>query len=299
MTVFRLSLALVLTLARSSTLMAQSEGERLLEKARLASGPRYDYAVLNGAEIRATDDGRSFYVFWRSRAESTTIPPPVIVTLHGHASWAFDEFYLWHPHASERGYAILALQWWFGKGEKLEDYYLPNEVYRTVAPLLDRLGLGRGRALLHGFSRGSANIYAVVAVDTWRQSRYFGLTIANAGKPGLDFPANVDIERGMYGPHPFEGTHWVTVCGMLDPNPGRDGCPGMDEAARWVSGLGGVIDLRIEDPAGDHGAFHRNPANVRAALDAFATRLAEPSHGDRNGEGRRLDGGSVALDPGR
>ncbi|MEK7439512.1 MAG: hypothetical protein AABZ78_01825, partial [Chloroflexota bacterium] len=59
------------------------------------------------------------------------------------------------------------------------------------------------------------------------------------------------------------------VCGMKDPNPDRDGCTGMDEARKWVMGYGGTVDLFIQDPNGDHGAFHRNPNNVNAALDVF------------------------------
>ena len=98
-------------------------------------------------------------------------------------------------------------------------------------------------------------------------------SIANAGKPGTDFPINVDIQRGKFGSAPFAETHWVMVCGQHDPHPDRDGCSGMREARDWVTTYGGVVDLLIEDPDGDHGAFHKNPANVNAALDVFATRL--------------------------
>ena len=65
------------------------------------------------------------------------------------------------------------------------------------------------------------------------------------------------------------------VIGMKDPNPDRDGCPAMRTTRDWVTQYGGTVDLLIEDPNGDHGAFHQNPDNVNAALDVFAKLLSQ------------------------
>jgi hypothetical protein len=35
------------------------------------------------------------------------------------------------------------------------------------------------------------------------------------------------------------------------------------------------VDLLIEDPKGDHGGFHRNPENMKAALDVFEKLLVK------------------------
>lgn len=282
--------ALVLSLALATPLATAADaappprpvspGQRLLDQARRATPERYAYAAAQGARTGFTPDGKSFYLAWTPPQANPASPPPVIVTIHGHGSWAFDELYLWLPYAKERGLSILALQWWFGGGEAPSDYYLPLEVYRIVAPLLEERGIRPGRTLFHGFSRGSANSYGVVAEDVRSGNRFFGLAVANAGKASLDFPVNMDIERGLFGARPFDGTHWVTVCGAFDTHPDRDGCAGMDEAAAWVARYGGAIDLQIRDPLGDHGAFHRNPANVRAALDVFAARLQDLDRSD-------------------
>lgn len=244
--------------------------QELLEQARRANPARYDYALKNGAKIGYARDGSTFWLFWLpepGRADAGS--PRVIVTLHGHGSYAFDEFFLWHRYAAERGVGILALQWWGGRGEQFQDYLAPHEIYRAVDDVLRKQGIAKGRALLHGFSRGSANCYAVAAMDRHTGNDYFGLVVANAGKPGRDFPSNVEIERGRFGARPFEGTRWLLYCGANDPHPERDGCAGMEEAERWVTSFGGQIALFIKDATGGHGGFHRNPANVRRAMELF------------------------------
>ncbi|NLI79649.1 MAG: hypothetical protein GX442_24795 [Candidatus Riflebacteria bacterium] len=198
----------------------------------------------------------------------------MIATLSGHGSWAFDEFFLWQQAAAARGYGIVALQWWLGTGEGPGDYYRPHEIYRIFDQILRREGIPAGRTLLHGFSRGSANIYGVTAFDRHTGNRFFLATVANAGQAAADFPVNREIDRGRFGASPFAGTHWILYGGGRDPHPDRDGIPGMREAAAWVTRHGGTVDLFLADEAGDHGGFHRRPQNMEAALQVFARLLA-------------------------
>ncbi len=247
-------------------------GQTLIEKAKESNLRRYEYAVTNGAVIETTSDGKSFYLLWRPYPSVVT-KPSFIVTIHGHGSFAFDEFFLWHRHARERGYGILAIQWWLGEGERFQDYFAPEEIYRVIDEVLKKEGVGAGRHLFHGFSRGSANSYAVAALDRNAGSHYFSLFIANAGRPGLDFPPNNDIENGKYGEYPLEGTRWVTYAGALDKHPNRDGVEGMRQARQWIKKYGGEVLLAIEDPEGDHGGFHRREENIGTALTTFAETL--------------------------
>ncbi len=236
---------------------------------------RMRYALENNADVEFTDDGKSFYLLWFPEDTVSGNPPAMIVSLHGHGSWAFDEFYLWHQAAKERGYGILAIQWWLGQGERLQDYLTPHEIYSVINQVLMREYVEPQTVLFHGFRRGSANSYAVAAMDRKTGKNYFALIVANAGKPGIDFPPNRDIEQGRFGPAPLQGTHWVTFAGGRDPNPERDGIYGMREAAEWIRKYGGVVDLMIEDKNADHGGFHRNPDNMRFAIDVFEKRLKE------------------------
>ncbi len=253
--------------------MAELPDHPLLKQAEHQCVERVSYAEENHARIELTSDGKSFYVLWFPEGVNPADPPPMIVTIHGHASWAFDEFYLWHQAAKERGYGILAIQWWLGQGEKFQDYLNPQEIYRVIDQVLSREHVRPGTVLFHGFSRGSANSYAVAAMDRTTGKNYFALIVANAGKPGLDFPPNLDIEQGRFGPEPLQGTHWVTFAGGRDPNPDRAGIYGMREAAEWIRKYGGVVDLAIEDDNADHGGFHRNSSNMHSALEIFEKRL--------------------------
>lgn len=244
------------------------DSQPLFKQARQANPERYEFAVEQGAQFAPTPDGKSFYVLWTPPGFSKAQLRPMIITLHGHASWAFDEFFLWYPYAEQRGYGIMALQWWFGGGEAIHDYYLPQEMYPVFERVLLDLAIAPGTALLHGFSRGSANSYALTALDR-QQRQFIGLTISNAGGLARDFAPNLDILNGRFGAMPFQGAHWVMYCGGQDPNPDRDGCQAMQAARDVVTGYGAIVDLFIQDPTGDHGGFQRNPANVNQALDVF------------------------------
>ena len=269
--------------ARATNLQDQP----LFIQASKAAPDRYKFAVDNKAQFLSTPDGRSFCVLWYPDGTSPDNPPPMIVTLHGHASWALDEFFLWQPYAAKRKFGILALQWWFGKGETPNDYYVPQDMYRIIDAVLRRQNIPRQSVLVHGFSRGSANIFGLTALDRASRNHFFLLTVANAGKAGRDFPINQEIDRGAFGQRPFEGTHWVTCAGAHDPHPDRDGVQGMRDARDWVTRHGGTVELSIEDANGDHGCFHRNPANVEAALDVFQRLLK-----DREEEQKKaVDGG--------
>jgi hypothetical protein len=247
--------------------------QALLERARAANPQRYQYAIDSGASVLPTEDGRSFYVLWYP-AGAARQNQPLIVTLHGSTSWAFDEFFLWREQAASYGYGILALQWWFGAGEGPEAYYATEDLHRELSSALRRQENREGTALLHGFSRGGANIYAVAALDRQSGDRFYAMVLANAGGASPDFPPNVAISKGEYGYNVFSGTYWTIFCGGADPNPERDGCPAMHRTSEWVESYGGVTALFIEDRAAGHGGFHQTPAHIRAALDAFRDNLS-------------------------
>jgi hypothetical protein len=243
-----------------------ADSTSLLTQAQLSNASRYQFALANNAEIRATPDNKAFTIWWQP---SAGVPNGVIVGLHGHATFATDDFYAWQSYAKDRGYAILALQWWFGGGEAASDYYQPSEIYPILAHILAEKGVRPGTALLQGYSRGSANSYAVTALDTASGNRFFGSTLSISGGAAADFTPNQQIAAGVFGPLPFTGVNWILYCAELDPTPTRDGCPGMTASKNWVSQYGATVKLLIDDPTGDHSGFMTNSANVNQALDQF------------------------------
>jgi hypothetical protein len=263
---FFISLSLLLA---PSIVFAELPSHPLIEKAKQQRMPRVKYALDNGAEVGLTSDGKSFYLLWFPEGYSAQNPPPMIATMHGHDGWTFEDFYVWHRFLKERKYGLLAIQWWLGEGEGTNDYLLSNEIYRTFDEVFRKLNVKPGTAMLHGFSRGAANIYPVAVMDRSLKKDYFALFVANAGKANSNYPPVHEIEQGRFGEKPLEGSHWVTFGGGKDPNPDRDGIQGMREAGEWIRKYGGTVDLAIEDPDSGHGGFHRNPQNTNAALNVF------------------------------
>ncbi len=265
---------LVLVVSAAPAPALASAGLSLAKQAEIDNPARYQQALRQGAQILVTPDLRSFYVIWLPDGMTPATARGMIVTLHGHSSWATDEFILWQPYAARRGFGIIALQWWFGGGDHNSEYYAPDEMSPLIETILRDQGVRQGTVLLHGFSRGSTNTYALTAMDR-AGSGFIRMTVANAGGATVDYPPTMAVTNGAYGPAPFAGTRWVLFCGGKDPHPERDGCPAMARTQRWLVQLGGRIQRTIEDPASGHGGFHRNPVNIEAALDAFDRLLRE------------------------
>ena len=260
----------------SAVFAAELPSHPLIEQAKQERAPRVQYATQNGAEVGLTADGKSFYLLWFPEGKGRQDLPPMVVTIHGHDGWAFEDFYVWHHFLKERGYGLLAVQWWLGEGEDMSDYLLPNEVYRAIDDVFRELKIKPGTAMLHGFSRGSANIYAVAAMDRSLQNNYFSLFVANSGQANSNYPPTHDVEEGRFGDQPFLGTHWVTYAGEKDVNPDRDGVRAMRKTGDWIRQYGGTVYLAIEDPEGDHGGFHKRPQNCDQALDVFEKLRPQP-----------------------
>jgi hypothetical protein len=245
---------------------AEADSTSLLNQAKSANATRYQYALSSSAEVKSTSDNKAFTIWWQPSAMT---PTGVIVTLHGHASYATDDFFLWHPYAKTRGYAVLALQWWFGGGETAADYYSPAEMYPIIAAILKEKGVNPGTVLFTGYSRGSANSYAVAALDTAAGNRYFHMVLSNSGGAVSSFAPNQQIAAGTYGALPFSGVSWVMYCGEKDPDPTINGCTAMTAARDWVVKYGATFNLLIDDPSGGHEGFMTNSSNVNMALAQF------------------------------
>ncbi|MBL0148256.1 MAG: hypothetical protein IPP87_05760 [Ideonella sp.] len=250
-------------------LAALADSTSLLAKAQTNDATRYAALVAKNAEIRNTTDNQSFSIWWQPAG--WTASSGVIVALHGHGAYATSEAYLWQPYAEKYGYAVLTLQWWFGGGDETSDYYRPEQMYPLISAYLKQKGVKAGTVLFTGFSRGSANSYAVAVLDnTGTSSKYFGLVLSNAGTAASGYPPNQQIASGLFGSLPFSGMRWAMYCGERDPDPTINGCAGMLAAKDWVTKYGATVVLFIDDPTGDHGGFMTNSANVETRWPPMA-----------------------------
>lgn len=235
----------------------------LYQKAR--GGQWFADAARLKPDILPTSDGQSFLVVWKA----TRKPKHWIVSLHGSDGFATDDLAIWRPHLKDRDVGIMCVQWWLGSGDKISSYYTPEQIYREIDNALQKFGVKPGMAMLHGFSRGSANSYAVMALDAGRGRRFFSLAVASSGGVGLDYPPTRAILDGTYGKDPLKGTRWVTSAGGRDPHPDRAGIPGMRRTAAWLKEQGAIVLDAIEDPDQGHGALVLNAKNARRVLDLF------------------------------
>ena len=202
---------------------------------------------------------------WKPEKE----PKRWIVSLHGSHGFATDDLALWHPHLNDREIGVVCLQWWLGSGDATADYLSPKQIYHEVDEQLKKLGVKPGAAMLHGFSRGSANSFAVAALDAGRGKKYFSLFVASSGGVNPEYPPTAAIAKGDYGDRPLNGTRWVTVAGQRDSRPDRDGTAGMKRTADWLRQQGAAVLDSIEDPDEGHGALMRNRKNAKRVLDLF------------------------------
>lgn len=247
--------------------MPAANGEELRARAKTANEARYRFAEEHGT-FHVTEDGRSFYVLRRVDHADTAAPRRVLVTLHGHGSWATDEFALWEQASEKHGVDLLALQWWFGGGEATSDYYTSRQMHALLDGILRREGYGPRSVMLHGFSRGATNVYGLVYLDGADSSCFIDFAFANSGGTAADYPINREIADHASA-RPFAGTRWGFYCGDRDPNPDRDGCPAMTRARAWVESLGGTTELFLEDTSASHGGFHHNADFVDRTLEIF------------------------------
>ena len=216
--------------------------------------------TLASPEKFTSADTKTYFVYGAPAGQNNKTPKRIIISLPGHGTTADDGYNAWKNHLSTLNggtYALAEFNWWRGTGEKKEDYYDPPNIVAQVRAFLDQQGYTSSDiVVLHGFSRGSANTYAVVAQDKLKKGSVFDAVISNAGKYQSDFPLSTPELSSAKITELFRKMPWVLVCGGLDDNPERDGCPGMEETKRFLElHEADVLGLLTDANAG-HGAFH-------------------------------------------
>lgn len=269
--IFLVSLLTPLSAAPNGADKLPERAARLFDQAK--TGKFYASAEKLRPEILPMQQADGFLVVWR--AAKSANPARWIVSLPGRHGFATDDLAIWSPHLKGRDIGLVCVQWWLGSGDGIESYLRPEQIYREIDRALPALGAQPGTVLLHGFSRGSANSYAIAALDAGRGRKYFSLLVASSGGVAVDYPPTHAILEGRFGPRPLTGTRWVTAAGERDPEPERDGIPGMRRTAAWLREQGAEVLFAIEDPKYGHGALMLNQDNARRVLDEFA-RVSSP-----------------------
>ena len=228
--------------------------------------------TLSSPEKITSADGKSYFVYGAPAGQNNKQTKKLIISLPGHGTTADTGYVAWKGHIEGGEYALAEFNWWRGTGEKKTDYYDPPAVVAQVRAFLNKQGYDSGdTVVLHGFSRGSANTYAVVVQDHLLKEWMIDAVISNAGKYQSDFPLADHTLSDQEITRLFKDVPWVLACGGLDENPQRDGCPGMQETQSFLTSHGANVLGLLTDPNKGHGAFHQSslklPAQALALID--------------------------------
>lgn len=217
--------------------------------------------LANPVSVMASDGQHSFLV-GQPKGQNSKQPRKIIFSLPGHGSTAKQDYAAWQSHIISGDYALASVGWWDGEGEKTTDYLRPDEVLAAIRAFLDTYGYAADDfVVLEGFSRGSANTYAVKAYDVVSGHPVIDAVISASGKYQKDFPLTPD-QSTYSGGRLYQGVPWILACGAKDDNPTRDGCEGMTETKTYLTGMGANVLKLLEDPNGGHGAFHQSPLKL-------------------------------------
>lgn len=217
-------------------------------------------STLSSPVIVPTADGLRYFMVGQPQGQNSKAIKKIIFSLPGHGSTAEQDYEAWRPSITDNDYAIASLNWWDGSGETTADYYSPAQVLSQITAYLTQQGYDSADfVVLEGFSRGSANTYAVKSYDMLAATNVIDAVISASGKYQSDFPL---APGALTRSNLYAGVPWILACGEKDDNPERDGCVGMNETKTWLTGEGASVLAVLYDPNGGHGAFHGSPLKL-------------------------------------
>lgn len=247
-------ICMALIISSGAFAQLSSQAQVLYDSAYAQDPALVNYALTNGAQILETPDSNSFYIQWFPTG-ATPDTTPLIVTLHGSDCNAFMEFKSWYSRAQMYGCGIISLQWNRYNPNPPYDYFPDDTLYSYLDSALTNINYPTNKALLHGFSRGSARSYAMIFNDIQSGKNYFCTTISNAGEADLGYPLYNSIDTGAYGPNVFAGKHWNLFCGPPEPPIIGGACDGMNFTQSWLQSQGAIVDIYIQDSLLGHNGF--------------------------------------------
>jgi predicted esterase len=218
----------------------------------------YRYDVAHGAQLVRDRATASYWLASTSPAR----PKALLVTVHGHNDSASRAYRLWQPYAAKHGLGLVSVEWqtqWGRNANFLDD----RATYGMIARAVRAQGTPPGRVLLHGFSQGSHEAFALTALDR-AGPRLFAMTIAESGGDG--------VVGGVV--RAFAGTRWALYCAGHDPWPQLSGCPAMRRAKGLLTASGATVTRLLVDPPASHGGFLHNAHDVELTLGDYGRALA-------------------------
>lgn len=232
-----------------------------------------EYVRKEGGTFTAEDREGAYFAEWLppeiDRKEKGSVR--LILSLHGTGGRAETEVKVWHPHAKKRNVGVVALQWQTGPDRFLP----PHETYRRFDERIRELrkthpAVAEHGHLLHGFSRGSANVPGLARLDNDANRRLCTLFVCNSGAwPPENPPDYVRVidERKIEGA--FRDQMFVGYFGGRDEEWGDTAIPNGRALRSLLEKQGAKIAKWWELPEGRHATMHRTPKMMDEVLDLW------------------------------
>ncbi len=224
-----------------------------------------------GGRVVNLDAMETFFALWVPEGYEDMETRRVMVIAHGHTGNAYRELDNELDFAQKYGYAIVAIQWWSGEGEKM---YTGQQFYDFMNVALQYMAANYNAQLdkcaYRGWSMGSGISYEVTYLDRVKGTDYLRLTISHDGgmmpdpsemSVGKEFVTN--LYNGVYGNDAFAGKHFYLYAGQ------RTQAEYMKNTSEVIQNFGGVVEQLVEDVDAGHDGFYRHPQYHEEALQIF------------------------------
>ena len=231
----------------------------------------YNEIIAAGARIVNLEPMNTFYVVWVPKGYENMETRRVMVVAHGHTGSSYFQMAQELEFGRQYGYAIVAIQWWTGEGEKM---YSGEQFYEFMDTALRYMAYKYNAQLdkcaYRGWSMGSGISYEVAYLDRINGTNYLRLTISHDGgmmpdpskmSVGREFVTN--LYNGVYGQDALEGKHFYLYAGE-EPQAGY-----MRNTAEVIPNFGGIVERYVEDIGAGHGGFFEHPQYHHEAAELF------------------------------
>jgi predicted esterase len=212
----------------------------------------------NGAGAIPLGDSKFFITWFPDDWENLT-NRKLIVTLHGSGGCTERVYQWWARPASERNYALVALQY-ARQDETTEEGYAfddSDQIYANLRTVFDQLQtycpLDDTAVVYHGFSRGSARSFKMGLLDRAEDGmNLFSAFIADSGTELAETGGEIPAYLQDAPPDAYSGAPYWLYCGGQD----HDGqtCDDMRRLGPVLEEHGATVTTYRYEPGG-HGIF--------------------------------------------
>jgi len=226
-----------------------------------------------GGKKVSLEDG-TFFLQWFPDNWNKIKTKHIVITLHGSGGHAERMFNFWYRNRKYHNFAIIALQ--YAKSDEKGNMKFQNsyEIYKNLRHIIEYLRKSgfykKGIVLiLHGFSRGSARIFELAALDRANDGMHvFSSFIADSGSSLAENYGRLSPFLNKLSTNAYSGARFWLYTGTGDHR-GRTSV-GMQKMKEFIEQHSGKVDELFLYDTNSHGIFLTGgPRRQSRALNAL------------------------------